>query len=1222
MPAAGSSYAGAVHLNFGEVGTYDSSIFPQAFYMTPTVTGSYKFEVDHVSGPNGGYVDVYRLTEGSLGAFNYNTWVGWCGDSFSTFAAHEESWVELIAGQTYVIDCYDIEFDQNGTYTTQVTYVGGPSNDRVVNAKVISAAKSGQWIAGTTLESSEEEYEFEFDNILGNQQGSVWYKVVHGGPGYFSYGIRSKTPGWHPQLTVYHGPGVNGAGTVNSTADLDRDISSNHVGNGTEEPPYKQYDVTGTPGSTAGDLAPIEGGETFYLQVTGYENEDASYKGDFEIFATLAPPAFCLDAIDYINPSSTTATVVSGSVRETQQWENDLVDPFESRYGDGVPTLIIPGDDILAATGGGTGFYAVSAKTKNDTSGGGFLCGMIRNGQPLHPGAWVESTTGATLVLGWLTAHAGAALNGVDKPTSLNTVWYLPCQAGDVIEFVFSHSSSPPKSIDISQICFQKIKNAKEGVPYDMIDIPHYPLGTDTTDVASLNPEQAGDLIPYKGVAPTYYQHNIDGHDMCVTDDGVIWIVTNLIASTVSGTRWIGPYLMKYDPSSPGWTMVNDDIEGLGVKRTTRGVTSQSGPYRISMDTDGEDIWVCYGVDNGAFVGGGRNTRVRVKKYDVSANSWSNVGSPFCGPDHGGATVLDPGFARAENAGGFGECATIRVSPSGKPWVAFTDEAREPGTTPPGEYFYLFAYVAEWTGSTWNIHRLDPPDFAGTPIIYTFEAETYIHASGTTSSVTEDGEGAVRDTQTAATADSMRIIPPAGAWMFGLRVTYNRPSGNGGIAIKFYKNGVPITVQAQDAGLVGATNPAYLWLSQSINTSNYQTFNGTTDELEIRIWRQGTATEVFADKIRMFDAYSFIQQFDVNAEYVDDGQPQVALWMRQPNDPPGLSENPSALVVWDINRPELEDTESEYYIPPGQRIADYATTDFRNAYYEWNGSSFELVWDKLTEEDVPDHVFLVTREDNVASTPPYGHFQQGMAFCSGPKGAETDNYISLCLGGGQGFGFFGDSIIATKVTDEGLEAFTTVSPTVVAGAGITSEFVLGLAGFSGWAWDIGGRAIHCDANGDVWLHWAMSGPDDDALDFVAVAYKHNQGDNGLGGWFAASEVNEQMGWDAINDATGRIESSPSGDKIYLLQDTFIFRWTSATYTYGVWECPVLPNHKIPLIPILGGKAIRVYPDGRIEIINAPQKRVIVSPSGDVTVTSGEAKRVAVESDGSVRVLGT
>lgn len=1167
MPA-GPDAANATLLPLNTVDSFDigsSGDGEVFFYMTPSTTGSYHFQINHVTGTFGGYVDVYRLTEANLAAFAYTTWVGWCGDHFSSFAAYEESWVEMIGGQTYVIPCYNIEFTVNGTYTLEVDGPGGPSNDRVVNATLITPALSGQWIAGTTVGASEEEY--EFNNFLGNQQGSVWYKVVQEGPSVFSYGVRSLTPGWHPRIDVYHGPGAEGAGTVNSTADLDPDISGVDVGNGTENPPPKTYDVDGTPGSTAGDLAPLEGGETFYLAVTGWENLNASYKGAFEIFATVAPAATCFDCVDYINGSSSTASVVSGSVRETQQMDQTLVDPFEGR-GDTTATLIIPGDDIL--DGSPAGLYAVSVKSKNNTSG--FFIGMFkRNGQPLHPGGIFDSTTGSTPVTDWMTAPAGAQLDGFDKPISLNMVWYLPVGPGDEIEFSVHSQTTGSRTIDLTQICFQRIWNAIAMPAYDNLDIPDYPLGTSASDVADGNAEQAGDLCIYKGTAPTYHIHDVDGHDFCVTSDGVIWVLTELEASTTSGTRWIGPYLCKWDPSSPGWTIVNDDIEGLGVKRSTRGGVSafDPGPYRVSIDTDGEDIWVAYGVDDGAFVGGGRNTKVKVRKYDVSADTWTTIGSPFCGPDHGGTTIADGALQQA--AADFNDCAVIRVSPNGKPWVSFTDQSRLPGSPPESTFYYFMKpYVAEWTGSTWEIHELVAPNYFP-PDIDTYEAETYIGSSGTASVVTEDGQSCVRETQTSAAADSIVITPPAGKYMVRLRVQYNRASGTGGIAAKLYKNGTQWDGQANNMNASSATNPTWFETGQFLSSGVYQTFNGTTDTLEIRFWRTGTADEVFVDKVYLHEAGAYIQQFDFNARYVDDGQPQVALWMRQPGEAAGLSENPSAFVVWDINHPELTDTDSIYYIPPGQPIIDYATTDFRNAYYEWNGSGFDLIWDKLTEEDIPDHVFVVTREDSIASTPPYGHFQQGMGFCSGPFGSETDNYIALNTGGGQAFGFFGDTIIATKVTAEGLEAFTTGPPSILQGAGYPAGFTLGLAGFSGWAWDIGARAIHCDSQGRVWLHWAGSGPEFDSYMFFALAYPYNNGDNGLGGWFAAADMNEQMGFDPIEDASGRIMSSPDGSKIYFLQDPLLFNWTAAEPgTYGVWECDDVIDAHIPLVKLISG----------------------------------------------------
>ncbi len=78
--------------------------------------------------------------------------------------------------------------------------------------------------------------------------------------------------------------------------------------------------------------------------------------------------------------------------------------------------------------------------------------------------------------------------------------------------------------------------------------------------------------------------------------------------------------------------------------------------------------------------------------------------------------------------------------------------------------------------------------------------------------------------------------------------------------------------------------------------------------------------------------------------------------------------------------------------------------------------------------------------------------------------------------------------------------------------------------------------------------------------------------NGIGGWFAAAEENESFGFENTLAPMGHVISSPNGDRIYVLFDVFLYSDgipPSEPSTFGVFECPVIPNAKIPLIPLSG-----------------------------------------------------
>lgn len=186
------------------------------------------------------------------------------------------------------------------------------------------------------------------------------------------------------------------------------------------------------------------------------------------------------------------------------------------------------------------------------------------------------------------------------------------------------------------------------------------------------------------------------------------------------------------------------------------------------------------------------------------------------------------------------------------------------------------------------------------------------------------------------------------------------------------------------------------------------------------------------------------------------------------------------------------------------------------------------------------------------------------------------------LEGGQAFGFFGDTIVALAIGAEGFEPFTDGPPGATQGPGYPQGLVFGLAGFSGWGWTSGARSIHVDSNGNFWLAWnGTEGATFNYSDFIAVAANDQMTTQkaGLSGWYAAADENESLGYDNTYMPVGHVVSSPNGDTLYILFDSFIWGAPGAPnepYTFGIYECPVTQNAKIPLIAIFAGGAIPMY----------------------------------------------
>ena len=198
-----------------------------------------------------------------------------------------------------------------------------------------------------------------------------------------------------------------------------------------------------------------------------------------------------------------------------------------------------------------------------------------------------------------------------------------------------------------------------------MLDIPDYPLGMTGADMGTT--AQQGPLAIYKTVAPTYDRHGIEGQDMVVTSDGTVWVLFTLNTGIVGSypNHWIGPVLMKWDGAT--WTIINDDIEGLGVKRAQRGAAGHGvyGPAGVALATDGTDLWLAYGVADGTGPEGGDNMAIRVKKYSVGGATFSNVGSVVSGN-----TTRVTFNARAGHPD---TCPMLQISPGGVLWLSFWD---------------------------------------------------------------------------------------------------------------------------------------------------------------------------------------------------------------------------------------------------------------------------------------------------------------------------------------------------------------------------------------------------------------------------------------------------------------------------------------------------------------------------------------------------------------------
>lgn len=1128
-------------------GPWDNS-YPNVWYrVAPTENIAIRFSITKTGGAANliANADVYRATADPPTSWsNLPDWVGWAEEGLPKS-------IPLQGGEVYYIDVYGssgypdyINGEINFTLTIEPGSV--PPNDNVANATIITGGET--ILTGTTIDATAEAGE--------SADESVWYKIVLGGPGMLKVTIEGLN-GFIPGGTFRWKSSTRGS--VTSYSELDKEDYFSDIGDGTTSPPTLVY-VSDAPYG----MFPFQAGDVIYLQIYPYFYQ----LGDFKITFYVPPKEKCLKAIDYLG-SSSTASIVGDAVREAQvynaSWGSLPVRPWESWFGDLEDTLSIPGEDITSIPG----FFAVTIKTKNAGTSQPFV-GMKRNGQPLMPGAELDSSPDSTPYVDYLTMPAGSI-----KPNDLDMVRYLPVKPGDTIEIAVScYIGRGP--VDIVSVCFQQILYAVDGTAYDILDVPDYPLGTTSADMRT-NAQQ-GDLIVGKDTAPTFTTHRIPGADMCVTDDGTLW-VCHMQQNGGSGATVTGPILHKWNGSS--WILISNDVEGLGVKRATPNVNTLLGPYTISMDTDGEDIWMVYHVDDGpATYGSGRKAALRVKKYDVSSGTFSNIGNKFHGTnsDVGGSASMPYQYTRPD-CGMYGDCPTIRVSPNGVPWVGFVDyEAPEGYENYAPAYAYM-PYAARWTGSIWDIHRLPLRSEFTEPTYQIYKARDHRVLSGTTSVETYLGETAVKETQTAYNNNTCTVTPPAGKWLVGLKIARNYISGPAsGFKWKWYKNGVEFS---PTEGIVYDSTNDLGWSIYTYGApEKYTIFNGTTDTISVRLIKTGSAVQdIYIDEIILTPAEVYVQSdgFGINVNYVDDGQPHVGLFMHQVGDV-GFGENPGALYQLSFTVPNLDNPTGDGYWAPdneGNDSWNYQTW----IYAEWNGSQWVRKWQKIVEDDAPNHLYVRTRTDSMASTPPLGHFQQGFSFTTDGK----DNYMTANMGGGQAFGFFPDQIVALKIGETGFIPFTDGPPGGLASYGYPQyDDGTGTWGQYSWIWLTSGRSICVDVNGNVWVGFpSVGGAPAEYTTMVAHAAK-----NGLGDWFTASLTNDELGYDAINGPQPHICTSPDGTKLYMLWDVFIYDdggVTPISETFGVWECDIIPNAKIPLIPTkplnLSKIKFRAYQEG-------------------------------------------
>lgn len=329
------------------------------------------------------------------------------------------------------------------------------------------------------------------------------------------------------------------------------------------------------------DLA-ITGGDPIYIEVTGYD--DTTF-GTFTMTWTFTTIT-CINSIDVINPSSLTASVVSGRVRESYDYSQSTAEGQE-------PTLVFTWT-------GSAGAYEVSAfgrMATSDTTTGAIWPFIRVNGRQFTPVGGGQTTPGADFTMepypGWAT---GSSYTGNDYGRGL----WVNLAPGDEVEVLFASvahkSTSPFNHIDYDSeyLCFTTAPTA--------------PTQTETcSSWFGCTPTPVGDnwgspkgwggmrLIPdevFTDLGVTPYDEadfapglNFSDYDFSALGNGVLYSIVKDVPGTSLIHNWYVA-VKKYNPGTDTWSQV----ALLNTETPTAGREVDA----VACETDGTYIYFTF----------------------------------------------------------------------------------------------------------------------------------------------------------------------------------------------------------------------------------------------------------------------------------------------------------------------------------------------------------------------------------------------------------------------------------------------------------------------------------------------------------------------------------------------------------------------------------------------------------------------------------------------------
>lgn len=527
-------------------------------------------------------------------------------------------------------------------------------------------------------------------------------------------------PAFAPQFGIYK---VVDPSFDPASPDFSKLANAWYVGDGSTGPISDTVDFTGGTGSTTG-IASING--IFYLAFNDYNY--AVYGSATGTYTIPAPP-ICVNAVDVINPSSPTASIVSGRVRE--DWNT---------YWDyGASPHTVPEKTLKWTWAGPAGYYqmGVTGQAASAPSNGLTFIIIVVNGRCFMRGIGQGITD--TSSHSWIV-HNGFAFGsdpvGYDASDYSLNPW-IPLSPGDEIEIMVTSGMeivSVPNTFvpfEIEKVCFYLDGNAT-GVTYctPSIQFGTKPLGDEWGSYRAwggqkLVPDQIFTHLgqtPYDDTAGNFaWGIGFSDFDIAVLPDGTIYAVyMDAISASTSVTNFHSGnfanaensyYYMvvkKYDPNTNTWTQIAtlnhfDPIDGSG-----HDAGCLAGPHHIESanayyDPIGGFVYFAW-VEGAYYYTNFPNLlqKAYVARLDPSDDSITMLGDGVAALGHANLGNYD----RASTLG-----VDIAVTENGDVYIGTVEitTATEP-SSPKRKPF-----VWRWNGSTWtNLNLPDPSNLADT----------------------------------------------------------------------------------------------------------------------------------------------------------------------------------------------------------------------------------------------------------------------------------------------------------------------------------------------------------------------------------------------------------------------------------------------------------------------------------------------------------------------------